>query len=70
MINLSYTANNGTVKVLALADEYVDDKFRHKGKTYQIDRSGQYPLFQVACMGKCNTYWRTIGRYPTTFRFI
>ena len=62
--DINYTANNGTKKTLYRVVTTSDDKFYHRDKHYQIDRTGQYPLLQVHCMGKCNTYWRTIGRYP------
>lgn len=34
------------------------------GKVYRIDDSGCYPLLNVVCQGKCNTYDRVVGRYP------
>lgn len=34
------------------------------GKVYIIDDSGCYPLINVVCQGKCNTYERVVGRYP------
>ncbi len=69
MTIINYTANNDSKKTIGGVTETHTDKFRKGGKYYQINRTGLYPLLQVCCMGKCNTYWRTIGRYPEIHDF-
>ncbi len=68
MATIRYKANSDRDAVINDAAEHARDKFSAYGRGglryYQIDRSGLYPLLQVCCRGKCNTYWRTIGRYP------
>lgn len=64
-LTISYTANNDAKKTIENVLETGFDKYTANGKHYQINRDGLYPLLQVCCSGKCNTYWRTIGRYPT-----
>lgn len=66
---IEYIANNDSKKVLEDVIETACDKFAQhfsnkESKYFQIERGGLYPLLQVCCRGKCNTYWRTVGRYP------
>jgi hypothetical protein len=63
-MNINYTNNSGKKASIKDVTESGIDKFKAHGRHYYIDRDGQYPLFQVCCLGKCNTYYRTIGRYP------
>jgi len=68
-IRIEYTANNGTAKVLDDVENSGFQQYKQHftdkpTKYFQINRDGQYDLLQVCCRGKCNTYWRTVGRYP------
>jgi hypothetical protein len=63
-MNIYYTANNGNKKVIEDVTQRGAYRYDANGKSYLINRDGLYDLLQVCCMGPCNTYWRTIGRYP------
>ena len=61
-MRIEYKANNGTRKSVEVS-KYNNDMLSD-GRFYMIDDSGQYLVLKVNVMGKCNTYWRTIGSYP------
>lgn len=64
---LSYISNTGKRSAVGHVVSNSEDKFlaTGNGKHYEINRDGCYPILRVCCSGQCNTYYRTIGRYPT-----
>lgn len=63
-LNVYYRANNGSDKLIENVSSDCNEKFYANGRYYQINNDGQYALLQQNISGKCNTFWRTIGRYP------